>query len=63
MPDVKVQAVHVVQAGQMAQSPWEEQNVQGCLANVDTHPVEADHGDRQALFDQARVLSTLWNLC
>jgi len=63
MPDVKVRAVHVAQAGQMAQSPWEEQNVQGCLANVDTHPVEADLGDRQALFDQARVLSTLWNLC
>jgi len=63
MPDVKVRAVHVTQTGQMAQSPWEEQNVQGCLANVDTHPVEADYGDRQALFDQARVLSTLWNLC
>jgi hypothetical protein len=63
MPDVKVRAVHVAQTGQMAQSPWEEQNVQGCIANVDTHPVEADLGDRQALFDQARVLSTLWNLC
>lgn len=63
MPDVKIRAVHVAQSGQMAQSPWEEHNVQGCLANVDTHPVEADLGDRQALFDQARVLSTLWNLC
>lgn len=63
MPDVKVRAVHVCQTGQMAQSPWEEQNVQGCLANVDTHLIEAAHGDRQALFDQARVVSTLWNLC
>jgi hypothetical protein len=63
MPDVKVRAVHVSQTGQMAQSPWEEQNVQGCLANVDTHLVEAEHGDREALFDHARVLSTLWNLC
>lgn len=63
MPDVKVSAVHVAQSGQMAQSPWEEHNVQGCMANVRTHAVEADYGDRQALFDQARVLSTLWNLC
>ena len=63
MPDVKVRAVHVAQSGQMASSPWEEQNVQGCLANVDTHLVEAEHGDREALFDHARVLSTLWNLC
>jgi hypothetical protein len=63
LPDVKVRAVHVHQTGQMASSPWEEQNVQGCLANVDTYLVEAEHGDRQALFDHARVLSTLWNLC
>lgn len=63
MPDVKVRAVHVSQTGQMAQSPWEEQNVQGCLANVDTHLIEAERGDRQALFDQARVVATLWNLC
>jgi len=63
MPDVKVRAVHVCQTGQMASSPWEEQNVQGCLANVDTHLIEAERGDRQALFDQARVVATLWNLC
>lgn len=63
MPDVKLRAVHVVQTGQMAQSPWEEQNVQGCIDNVDTHLVEADAEDTPALFDEARTLATLWNLC
>lgn len=63
MPDVKLRAVHVVQTGQMAQSPWEEQNVQGCIDNVDTHLVEADAGDTTSLFDQARTMATLWNLC
>lgn len=63
MPDVKLRAVHVVQTGQMAQSPWEETNVQGCIDNVDTHLIEADAGDTPALFDEARTLATLWNLC
>lgn len=63
MPDVKLRAVHVVQTGQMASSPWEETNVQGCIDNVDTHLIEADAGDTSALFDEARTLATLWNLC
>ena len=63
MSDVSLRAVHVVQTGQMASSPWEETNVQGCLDNVDTHLIEADAGDTPALFDRARTLATLWNLC
>ena len=63
MSDVKLRAVHVMQNGQMASSPWEETNVQGCIDNVDTHLVSADAGDTPALFDEARTLATLWNLC
>lgn len=63
MPDVKLRAVHIVQKGQMASSPWEEANVQGCIDNVDPHLVSADFGDTPALFDEARTLATLWNLC
>lgn len=63
MPDVKLRTIHVVQNGQMAQSPWEETNVQACLDNVDTTLIDADAGDTTALFDRAKVLATLWNLC
>lgn len=61
--DVQLRTVHVVQTGHIASSPWEEANVQGCIDNVETRLVEADAGDTSALFDEARTLATLWNLC